>query len=70
MRLAVLIAPGAVALLLTPMLAQEMIFANVPLGAAPSDFEAMQTDPGEPGPWKVVQDSEAFGGKAVQPRSP
>jgi hypothetical protein len=70
MRLAVLIAPGAVAPLLTPMLAQEMIFATVPLGAAPSDFEAMQTDPGEPGPWKVVQDSEAFGGKAVQPRSP
>ena len=68
MRLAVLIASGTVALLRSPTLAQKMIFAHGPLGAVPSNFESMQTDPGEPGHWKVVQNSEACGGKAGKPR--
>ena len=64
LRLAVLIASGAIALL-TPALAQDVTFADAPLGVVPTNFEPMQTGPGEPGRWQVVEDNGASGGKAV-----
>ena len=54
-----------VALLISSGLAQDVTFANAPLGVTPRDFEAMQTGPGQPGRWEVVGDSSASGGKAV-----
>ena len=54
-----------VALLISSGLAQDVTFANAPLGVTPRDFEAMQTGPGKPGRWEVVGDSSASGGKAV-----
>jgi hypothetical protein len=47
------------------VLAQEVTFADAPLGSLPKDFEAMQTGPGAPGRWQVVTDKEAAGGRAV-----
>ena len=70
MRLAFQVASGAVALLLTPTLVREVTLPNVPLGAVPSGFEWMQPGLREPGPWEVVQDSEASGGRAVKPLQP
>jgi hypothetical protein len=65
LRLVVLIAAGAIALLPTFARAQSMTFADAPLGVVPKDFEPAQTGPGEPGRWEVVEDSGASGGKAV-----
>jgi hypothetical protein len=45
--------------------AQSITFADVSLGSAPKDFEPMQTGPGAPGRWEVVDDGEAPGGRAV-----
>ena len=58
---------GAVAVALLPTLgsAQDVPFADAPLGVLPPDFEPMQTGPGEPGLWEVVEESTASGGKAV-----
>ena len=64
LRPAALIASGAIALL-TPALAQDVTFADAPLGVMPTNFEPMQTGPGEPGRWQVVEDNGASGGKAV-----
>jgi hypothetical protein len=58
---------GAIAVALLPPLgfAQDVTFADAPLGVLPRNFEPMQTGPGEPGRWEVVEDSTASGGKAV-----
>jgi hypothetical protein len=45
--------------------AQGMSFADAPVGAVPKDFEPMQTGPGTPGRWEVVEDNTAAGGRAV-----
>ncbi len=50
--------------------AQDTTFEDTPLGVAPKYFEAMQTGPGEPGRWEVVEDDQASGGRAVAQVSP
>jgi hypothetical protein len=57
----------AIAAALHPVLAaaQDMTFADAPLGSLPKDFEPMQTGPGEPGRWEVVADDRATGGRAI-----
>ena len=39
--------------------AQDTSFADTPLGVAPKYFESMQTGPGEPGRWEIVEDDKA-----------
>ena len=55
----------AVALLPQSGSAQDVTFADAPLGVVPKDFEPMQTGPGGPGRWEVVEDGGESGGKAV-----
>jgi hypothetical protein len=45
--------------------AQDTTFEETPLGVAPKYFEAMQTGPGEPGRWEIVEDDKASGGRAL-----
>jgi len=45
--------------------AQGMSFADAPVGAVPKDFESMQTGPGQPGRWEIVEDDQASGGRAL-----
>ena len=57
----------ALAVGLHPQLAsaQGTTFADTALGAVPRAFEPMQTGPGAPGQWEVVNDDKAPGGRAV-----
>jgi hypothetical protein len=57
----------AAVLSLAPALAgaQGMSFADAPVGAVPKDFEPMQTGPGQPGRWEVIEDDQASGGRAL-----
>jgi len=64
-RLRVTIFVGALALVPTLAPAQDITFADAPLGTMPKDFEPMLTGPGAPGRWEVVEDNGAAGGKAV-----
>jgi hypothetical protein len=50
--------------------AQDTTFEDTPLGAAPKYFEPMQTGPGQPGRWEVVEDDQAPGGRALAQVSP
>lgn len=45
--------------------AQDTTFDDTPLGSAPKYFEAMQTGPGKPGRWEVVEDGKASGGRVL-----
>jgi hypothetical protein len=57
----------ATVLSLVPALAgaQGIAFADAPMGVMPKDFEPMQTGPGQPGRWEVVEDDKASGGRAL-----
>jgi hypothetical protein len=44
-------------------------FVGGPDGGVPYDFEPMQTGPGKPGEWKVVEDGGAPGGRALDQTS-
>jgi hypothetical protein len=57
----------ATVLSLVPALAgaQGIAFADAPVGVMPKDFEPMQTGPGQPGRWEVVEDNKASGGRAL-----
>jgi hypothetical protein len=50
--------------------AQGITFAVAPVGVMPKDFESMQTGPGKPGRWEVVEDEQAPGGRALAQVSP
>jgi hypothetical protein len=62
----------ATLLSLAPALAgaQGITFAVAPVGVMPKDFESMQTGPGKPGRWEVVEDEQAPGGRALAQVSP
>jgi hypothetical protein len=65
---------GSLALLMgsvsqTVVSARVVSFVGGPDGGVPYDFEPMQTGPGEPGEWKVVEDGAAPGGRAVDQTS-
>lgn len=63
-KLAIVMA-SAIALAPTLAAAQNVSFADAPLGAVPKEFEPAQTGKGQPGRWEVVEDNGASGGKAV-----
>lgn len=52
---------------LAPVLAaaQGISFADAPVGAVPKDFEPMQTGPGQPGRWEIVEDDQTSGGRVL-----
>ena len=58
---------GALGLVLLtgPSVAQHVTFADAPLGPVRDHFQPMQTGPGAPGRWEVVEDGSASGGRAV-----
>jgi hypothetical protein len=45
--------------------AQDTTFEDTPLGVAPKNFESMQTGPGQPGRWEIVEDDKGSGGRAL-----
>jgi hypothetical protein len=59
------IVPIAACVLPGTAIAQDITFADAPLGTVPRDFEAMQTGSGKPGRWEVVSDDKAPGGRGV-----
>ncbi|WP_046869412.1 hypothetical protein [Microvirga massiliensis] len=52
-------------LLAAPAVAQEISFADAPVGALPKDFVSALTGQGRPGRWEIVEDRTATGGKAL-----
>lgn len=52
----------------TATVAKVFGFACVPVGGGTYDFTPMKTGPGTPGQWIIVEDTEAFGGRAVVQR--
>ena len=46
--------------------AQGITFADAPVRGMPKEFEPMQTGPGTPGRWEVVEDNAAAGGRALE----
>ena len=50
--------------------AQDTSFADTPLGVAPKYFESMQTGPGEPGRWEIVEDDTDTGRTGARPGEP
>jgi hypothetical protein len=56
----------ALTLLASPAAAdQHLSFADTPVGALPKDFFTALTGQGKPGEWKVVEDADAEGGRAL-----
>jgi hypothetical protein len=45
--------------------AQNIAFADIPVGELPNTIEPMLSGNGKPGHWKVVEDNDAAGGRAL-----